>query len=99
MPRSSRDHSDDVITRGTRSSGNGRSSPDSEKVMPWSTSARSSASDLAFRSPGCSGTSDSCSRLYAGRTPSTGIEHLVVRIGMRPAGIEIPVEQLGTRAG
>jgi hypothetical protein len=31
--------------------------------------------------------------------PLDGIEHLVVRTGVRAAGIEVPVEQLGTRAG
>ena len=37
MPRSRRVHSAAEITRGTRSSGNGRSWPDNEKVIPWLT--------------------------------------------------------------
>jgi hypothetical protein len=37
MPRCSFDHSAALITLGTMSSGIGRSWPESENVMPWST--------------------------------------------------------------
>ena len=45
------------ITRGTRSSGNGRSWPDSENVMPWSMKARPSASARASSSDASDGAS------------------------------------------
>ncbi len=60
IPRSSFAHSEAVRMRGIRSSGNGRSWPDSENVMPWSTNARPSASDRAFRSATSDGAIDSC---------------------------------------
>ncbi|COX43730.1 Uncharacterised protein [Mycobacterium tuberculosis] len=57
MPRSSRVHSGAEMTRGTRSSGNGRSWPDSENVMPWSMNARPSASARALSSDASDGAS------------------------------------------
>lgn len=45
------------MTRGTRSSGNGRSWPDSENVMPWSMNARPSASARALSSDASDGAS------------------------------------------
>src|ERR1700752_5147454 len=64
MPRSSRVHSAAEITLGTRSSGNGRSWPDSEKVMPWSVKARPSASARASRSEASDGDSSAKMPLY-----------------------------------
>ena len=61
MPFSSFDHSLAVMIRGVRSSGNGRSCPDSENVMPWSTKARPRASLRAFSSLTCDGATDSYS--------------------------------------
>ena len=55
------------MIRGTMSSGNGRSSPDSENVMPWSRKARSSASERALRSAAAVGAIASCSARYGGR--------------------------------
>src|ERR1700694_5927449 len=54
-PPCSRDPPAAEITRGTRSNGNGRSWPDSEKVMPWSVNARPSASARASRSEASEG--------------------------------------------
>src|SRR5882757_4413237 len=69
MPRRRRDHSDAAITLGTMSSGNVRSWPDNEKVMPWSAYARSSASERAVRSAAAVGAMASCSARYGARIP------------------------------
>ena len=66
-PRSISAHSSAAMTRGTRSSGNGRSSPDRLNVMPWSRKERSRVAQRSANSSFVSSRSVSCSAAYGAR--------------------------------